>query len=165
MKVVVDTNVAIVANGRDTPHASLACQYACTEFLQGLVAPRKRTLIILDEPGLIFGEYSRHLSYKGQPGVGDMFFKYLHDHMYLNKKVRRVSITQIDDEERGFKELPPNSIDKSDRKFLAAAVVASAEIVNAVDTGWHKQVEFVVELGVNVQQLCLEHACSVAFGG
>ena len=160
MNVVVDTNVAIVANGRDT-HASLACQYACTVFLEGLVAPRKRTYIVLDEPGLIFGEYSDYLSYKGQPGVGDMFFKYLHDHMYLNKKVRRVSITQIDDEGRGFNELPPNSVDMNDRKFLAAAVVASAEIVNALDTDWHEQVEFIVGLGVNVQQLCPEHGCHV----
>jgi len=53
MNVVVDTNVAIVANGRDT-HASLACQYACTEFLEGLVSPRKRNHIVLDEQGLIF---------------------------------------------------------------------------------------------------------------
>ena len=70
MNVVVDTNVAIAANGLDT-HASLACQLACTEFLEDLVSPKKRAHIILDESGLIFAEYSHHLNYKGQPGVGE----------------------------------------------------------------------------------------------
>lgn len=156
MNVVLDTNVAISANGRDT-HASLACQYACTAFIEELVSSKKRTQIVLDELGLIFTEYSNHLHYKGQPGVGDVFFKYLHDHMYLNKKIKRVPITPIDDEARGFDELPPNTMDKSDRKFLAAAVVAGAEIVNAMDTDWHMQIAFVAYLGVNVQQLCPEH--------
>ncbi|MDP2785135.1 MAG: hypothetical protein Q8O38_11170 [Sulfurimicrobium sp.] len=158
MNVVVDTNVAISANGRDT-HASLACQYVCIVFLQGLVSPKNRTQIVIDELDLIFSEYSNHLHYKGQPGVGDIFFKYLHDHMYLRKKIKRVPITPIADDARGFNELPPNTVDKSDQKFLAAAVVAGAEIVNAVDTDWHEQVVFVADLGVNVHQLCPEHGC------
>lgn len=158
MNVVVDTNVAMAANGRDT-HASLTCQYACTEFLEGLVLPRKRTHIVLDAQGLIFAEYSRCLHFKGQPGVGDMFFKYLHDHMYLGEKIQLVPITQITDETRGFNELPPNSLDKSDRKFLATALVAEATVVNALDSGWHKQADFVSELGVNVRQLCPDQAC------
>ncbi len=158
MNVVVDTNVAMAANGRDT-HASLTCQYACTEFLEGLVSSRKRSRIILDEPGLIFAEYSNHLNFKGQPGVGDMFFKYLHDHMYLGKKIRLVPITPITDETRGFNELPPNSVDKSDRKFLAAACIAGAAVVNALDSGWYKKADFIAELGVNVRQLCPDQAC------
>ncbi|MDP1634723.1 MAG: hypothetical protein Q8L69_08580, partial [Gallionellaceae bacterium] len=135
MNVVVDTNVAMAANGRGT-HASLACQYECVEFLDELVSPGKRARIILDEPGLIFAEYSNHLNYKGQPGVGDVYFKYLHDHMYLGKKIRLVPITPIADEARGFNELPNNSVDKSDRKFLATALVAGAVVVNALDSGW-----------------------------
>lgn len=91
--------------------------------------------------------------------MGDVFFKYLHDNMYLGKKIRLVSITPIADEKRGFNELPANSVDKSDRKFLASAVTANAKIVNAVDTDWHEQIAFVTGLGVNVQQLCPGHAC------
>jgi len=158
MNVVVDTNVAMAANGRNT-HASLTCQYACTEFLEGLVSLRKRTRIVLDEQGLIFAEYRNRLHFKGQPGVGDMFFKYLHDHMYLGKKIQLVPITPIADETRGFNELPSNSVDKSDRKFLATALVAGAAVVNALDGGWHKQTDFVTELGVNVRQLCPDQAC------
>lgn len=159
MNVVIDTNVAVVANGRDT-HASFACQYACAEFLEGLVAPRKRNHIILDEQGLIFTEYSDHLNYKGQPGVGDVFFKYLHDHMYLGKRIRLVPITPIADEQRSFSELPTNPVDIDDRKFLATAVVSDAVIVNAVDTDWHEQAIFIAGLGVNVKQLCPEHGCA-----
>ena len=76
MKAVVDTNVAIAANGRNT-HASLACQLACIEFLEKLVSAKYRTAIILDDLDLIISEYSGYLNYKGQPGVGDMFFKYI----------------------------------------------------------------------------------------
>jgi hypothetical protein len=85
--------------------------------------------------------------------------------MYLSKKVKIVSITPIADEAKGFNELPPNTLDKSDRKFLAAAVIADAEIFNAMDTDWHQHVAFIASLGVNVQQLCPEHGCNVAFGG
>lgn len=158
MRVVVDTNVAIVANGRET-HASLSCQVACIEFLEELLQPNKRSHIILDELGLIMDEYSEHLNYRGQPGVGDIFFKYLHDHMWLGKKVLCVPITPITDEHRSFNELPENSVDISDRKFLATAVAADAEIANAVDTDWHQQSEFIEGLEVNVLQLCPSHGC------
>ena len=158
MNVIVDTNVAIAANGRDT-HASLPCQLRCIEFLEELVSSGKRTHIILDEHGLIFEEYSGHLNYRGAPGVGDIFFKYLHDHMHLGKKIRLVPITPITDEARGFNELPPNSVDKSDRKFLAAAMTANAKIVNALDKDWHEQITFITDLSVNIQQLCPEHGC------
>lgn len=160
MNVVVETNVPIAANGRET-HASLACQYTCTEFLEKLASPKSNTSIILDEQGMILDEYRHYLNYKGQPGVGDMFFKYLHDHMYLDKKVKLVPISPITDETRGFSELPVNPIDKSDRKFLAVAIVANANIINAMDTDWHEKAVFVDLMKIKVQQLCPEHGCSV----
>lgn len=158
MKVVVDTNVAMAANGRDT-HANFACQYKCIEFLEELCSTGKSTRIFLDQQGLIFTEYSGRLKYKGQPGIGDMFFKYLHDHMYLGKKIRLVSITPIADDERGFNELPSNQLDKSGRKFLATAVAAKATIVNAVDTDWNEQHTLISGINVKVDQLCPDHAC------
>ncbi len=158
MKVAVDTNVSIASNGRNT-HAGLDCQVKCIEFLQLSISANSRTKIVLDQTGLIFDEYKSYLNFHGQPGVGDIFFKYLHDHMYLEKKVSLVSITRIEDEDRGFEELPVNSVDKSDRKFLAAAVIANAGIVNALDGGWHLQREFISTLGITVLQLCPEHGC------
>jgi predicted nucleic acid-binding protein len=160
MKVVVDTNVSIAANGRDT-HASHTCQLNCVEFLESIISPSSRSKILLDATGLMLDEYQRHLNYHGQPGVGDVFFKYLYDHMYLDKKVQIVSITQISDENRGFNELPDNAVDKSDRMFLAVARKAGSAIVNAMDTDWHEQREFIAKLGVTIRQLCPEHGCAI----
>ncbi|MDX8411241.1 MAG: hypothetical protein R8K46_05135 [Mariprofundaceae bacterium] len=159
MKVVVDTNVPMAANGRKT-HANEACQYACIEFLEQIVSAKSRTKIVLDKPGLIFDEYKHGLNFSGQPGVGDIFFKYLHDHMFLGKKVQLVPIEPINDDTRGFDELPANKLDPSDRKFLAVAITSSAKIVNALDPGWHEQQAFISGLGLTVQQLCPEHGCA-----
>ncbi len=155
MKVVVETNVSIAANGRDT-HASLSCQFTCVDYLEKLVAEHSRDQILLDEQGLILDEYKRYLNFKGQPGTGDMFFKFLHDNMYLGGRVTLVTVTPSDDETKGFVELPANPVDNSDRKFLAVALVGKGRVVNALDTDWHEQAEFIAVLGVKVKQLCPE---------
>ncbi len=75
MNYVVDTNVAIAANGENT-HADIGCQYACVVFLQSLAKHGSRDAVAIDSLELILREYQLHLSYSGQPGVGDMFFKF-----------------------------------------------------------------------------------------
>lgn len=156
MRVVIDTNVAIAANGRNT-HACLRCQLACVEFLEELTAPKSKKVIFLDESDLLLTEYKPHLNFNGQPGVGDAFYKFLHDNKYHGKRLQLVSITKNDDADLGFDELPINQVDPSDRKILAIALVGRARIVNALDTDWDEQSEFVAELGLNIQQLCPEH--------
>ncbi len=83
-----------------------------------------------------------------------MFLKYVFNHSYDETRVRRVAITQSDDDRRGFEELPPNKLDRSDRKFLATAVVARATILNATDNDWNEQKALTGSLGVTVQELC-----------
>jgi predicted nucleic acid-binding protein len=158
MKVVIDTNVAIAANGRNT-HACNKCQLECVEYLENLTAAVGRRKIYLDDLDLLLSEYKPHLNFHGQPGIGDAFYKFLHDHKYSGKKVVLVSITRNDDSETGFNELPVNSIDPSDRKILAISVVASAQIVNALDNDWHEKRDFLEGLGIEVVQLCPEHGC------
>lgn len=160
MKVVVDTNVPVVANGLNN-HASLDCQERCVDFLSKVMAKNGRSRIAVDSSGLIFDEYRRHLSFSGQPGIGDVFFKFVHDNMHLPKKIELVTIAPIADVSRGFEELPVNDFDKSDRKFLAVAVSAGARIVNAVDTDWHQGKALIDGLGVDVVQICPEHGCVV----
>jgi len=160
MKYVIDTNVTVAANGRDT-HANPQCQFQCIEFLLEVTIPTNMKQITIDESGLILNEYSRYLSFKGQPGVGDMFFKFVHDNMYSSKKISSVRITPITDETRGFEELPMNQIDKSDRMFLAVAKKANADVINALDTDWHEQHAFIASLDITVQQLCPEHGVKV----
>ncbi len=83
-----------------------------------------------------------------------MRLKHIHDEQCREDKVRRFVITPSDDEGRGFDELPENSFDPSDRKFLAVAVVANAVVVNAVDGDWGEARRLMDELEVKVKELC-----------
>ena len=112
----------------------------------------------MDDGYLIFDEYRARLRFEGAPGMGDAFFKHVFNHMHDACRVRKVPITPCDDERRGFKELPQNKLDPSDRKFLATAVVAEAEILNATDSDWNEQAALTSSLGVTVRQLCPQHA-------
>ena len=151
--VVVDCNVAVVANGRDT-HANRDCQLACISKLERVV---KQHRVVLDTGGLIFEEYQGCLNFSGGPGTGDMFFKHLFNHQYNPKRVSQVKITPSG-ADRGFTELPPNHLDLDDRKFLAVAVVAQAPILNATDSDWNEHAGLLDSLGVTVVQLCPDYA-------
>ena len=158
---VVDTNVAIAANRRKT-HADLQCQRSCVERLAAVV---KEETIAIDDAGLIFEEYARHLRRSGQPGVGDQFLKHVFDHQYQPARVRRVTLRHSTDARRGFEELPENTFDPSDRKFLAVAVVARAVVLNATDSDWDEQSALLNQLQVQVRQLCPQHASKAARRG
>lgn len=155
---VVDTNVAIAANGRDT-HADENCRLTCIETLETICS---EATVILDDANLIFNEYRENLSFAGAPGVGDAFFKHVFSHMYGGTRVRQVAITVSNDVHRGFEELPNNEFDPSDRKFLAVAVVAQATILNATDSDWSEQESLMCDLRVSVRQLCPQHASKLA---
>ena len=151
---VVDTNVAIAANGRDT-HADISCQLSCVERIQSLVG---EGILAVDDEGLIVQEYGQCLNFAGAPGVGDAFFRYVFNQQYRGDRIRRVIVTRSDDDRRGFSELPKNTFDRSDRKFLAVAVVANAAVLNATDSDWEEHAALMEELGVEVDQLCPQHA-------
>lgn len=157
---VVDTNVLVAANGRDT-HADLECQLACINALEKIKSDK---ILLLDNLGLILDEYSRHCHYKGEPGVGDFFFKYVFDNQLVQSKCHIVSITQDHDNQSNFLEFPSDqglqSFDPSDRKFVAVSIASSVypKVCNATDSDWE---EFKIELekiNINVIQLCPQHA-------
>ncbi len=156
MKVVIDTNVARTANG-DATHATAACQLDCVDFLAQLVRDKNR-VVTLDSLGLIIEEYAKGLSRSGGPGTGHMYFKHVHDHQG-GDRVCLVDISVLDDENRGFEELPENSLDADDRKFLAVALIANAELVNAVDSDYQENICLITELGIALRELCPEHVC------
>ena len=151
---VVDTNVAVVANGRDT-HAGISCQVSCVRKIMSLM---QGGIVVLDDKGFIMNEYKDHLNFWGAPGVGDSFFKYLFDSQHSGNGVRRVAVTCCEDERKGFRELPENELDPSDRKFFAVAAISGAVIVNATDSDWSEQQELTARLGVEIEQLCPEYA-------
>lgn len=153
-RVVIDTNVPIVANGRDTNVDDL-CQLSCITKILDI---QSSGTVVLDDRDLIFDEYASHLNFGEEPGVGDAFFKYIFDHSYSGSRVLRVPVTPTNDYQRGFEELPNNELDPSDRKFLAVAVVANAPILNATDSDWDEKQTLLDGLSVVVEQLCPRYA-------
>ena len=154
MRFVVDTNVAMVANGRET-HADAGCQLRCVESLRSLAA---REVVSIDDKGLILEEYKRRLNFSGMPGVGDAFLKHVFNYQYHSGRVQKVRVTSSEDDRCGFEGLPENTFDRSDRKFLAVAVVAKAVVLNATDSDWHEHEALMAKLRVAVVQLCPQYA-------
>ena len=156
---VVDSNVAVVANGCDT-HADIQCQLTCVEKV---ISVLQHGVVVIDDDGEILKEYGRQLKMqqkkcRGMSGVGNEFFIHLFNHQYSNDRVRRIAITKSTDITRSFDELPENTLDRSDRKFLAVAVAANAVLLNATDSDWGEQEALIETLGVKVDQLCPQHA-------
>ena len=155
--VIVDTNVAVVANDRHT-HAGLDCIMACVNALSEI---RNNACVLVDDRGLILDEYARNLSRAGQPGVGDAFFKWLWESQWNPLHCRRIPITPMEPP-RGFAEFPDDPelamFDWDDRKFVATAIASGEEprIFNATDRDWW---EYRIALGrnsVGVEFLCPE---------
>ena len=72
MTAVVDTNVAVVANGR-SEQASPDCVINCNERLDQIMSGEVK--LVLDDMWQIIGEYMRNLHASGEPGIGDAFLR------------------------------------------------------------------------------------------
>ena len=151
---VVDTNVPMVANGC-SPQADDHCRLNCLTKLENLM---EKGTVAIDNRDAILKEYLGTISPTGGQEVGDRFVIHVINHQHGKKRVRRIPVTPIDDDRRGYEELPINSFDRSDRKFLAVAVVANAVVLNAMDSDWHEHADLMDELEVEVEQLCPQHA-------
>ena len=153
--VVVDTNVAIVANGR-TPQAGPACVINC---IDALARARSQGRIILDNLGRILQEYRRHLSAKGQPGVGDAFFKWIWDNQGNAAHCEIVEIHPRNGDE-DYAEFPAAQelagFHRKDRKFVAVALASKSnpEILNAVDQDWWDYRSELAGHGLRITFLC-----------
>ena len=154
-RAVVDTNVLVAANGRDT-HVEDSCQLRCVEELARLA---REEVVCVDDKWLIMREYEKRTRQKGQARPGTVFYKHVCRKMGDSKTVRLIPVDPRDAEGRDFADpvLPPNNL-KRDAKFLAVAVKASAAIVNAADSDWAEHRELTDRLRVDVRQLCPQHA-------
>ena len=150
---VVDTNVPIVANGRDDGIRPVNpdCRKAAIEFLVRILDNKEK--IFLDNPGEILAEYRRLLRPSGQPGVGDRFY---HEVLLNKAMIERVDLPKRGDGE--YRDLPQGVIDsgfdRSDRKFAALAKRESAPVVNAVDSDWLDALSLLAANGIHVKFLC-----------
>src|SRR5947209_12026933 len=153
----MDTNVAVVANGR-TPQAGDKCVETC---ITTLIEMRDYRRVLLDDQGLILDEYRRRLSPSGQPGPGDAFFKWLWDNQGNQDHCRQVPITPASGPQ-GFEEFPADPdlerFDLAARKFVAVALASEERppILNASDTDWRVHREALSRHGVKIRFLCPE---------
>jgi hypothetical protein len=165
---VVDTNVIVVANQRGDE--SRSCAYFCA---QALVTIRESGLLILDDNGRIIGEYFSNCPPFGEPGVGNFFTKWIHDHQGRNEFVQTIAITPRADDPSDFTEFPKHdglsNFDRSDRKFVAVANAHREKppILEASDTKWWGWKDALKACGITIVFLCpeeIEQAYNRKFG-
>jgi len=152
---VIDTNVLVVANQK-SPQANLKCVIATIELLE----QARQQIVVIDQGMEIFKEYNKHCSLSGQPGLGDAFFKHLHQNQANPNRCEIVTITPRLDDNTNYNEFPndPNlaAFDPSDRKFVAIALISTNQptIFNAVDGDWPTYETALSANGVRVITLC-----------
>jgi len=155
MHRVIDTNVLIVANNRESPQASYECIISCIKWLQSF---EKSGILVIDNNWLIIKEYQNKVNSSGQPGVGDAFLKWILLNRSNPHRCEKVQITQIAEYE--FKEFPKSEslqkFDPSDRKFVAVALTHPQRpaIANAVDSDWYIHKDPLSEHGIEIEFLC-----------
>jgi hypothetical protein len=153
--LVADTNVPVVANGRDG-HADAECVAVCAKRLERFVRDRDR--LAIDSLRLILREYERNLARGGEPGVGDAFLKWVLTNEWNRNRVVRVRITP---EDSTFREFPSCSdlaaFHDDDRKFVAVARAHPKHppILQAVDLDWRDFDAALRACGVAVEFLCV----------
>ena len=137
MIVIVDTNVAVVANGQSS-QASPNCVDTSINRLEGIIRGEEK--LVLDDTWTILGEYMRNLRSSGEPGAGDRFLLWLLRNK--NTQCDLVTITPIDGSENAFEEFPDDpeldGFDPDDQKFIAVAIAHPEKppILQAVDSQW-----------------------------
>jgi hypothetical protein len=162
---VIDTNVLIVANeasrgrNRRTLQASDSCIRAAVESLDALHRDEQR--FALDCLQLVLLEYSRHLSWSGEPGLGDAFFKWMHDNQGNERVCVVAQIHRRGAEADDFEEFPDDAelqtFDRSDRKFVAICRGLQpqlTEVYNCVDSDWFQFRDALGRHGVEIRFLC-----------
>ncbi len=157
MRIIVDTNVPVVANGH-SQQASPGCIGACIGRLDKL---RREDILVLDDGWIILREYIHNLRSTGQPGVGDAFLQWVLTNQRNPRRCELVHIIVHEGPGEGhLVEFPDDAelvgFDPSDRKFVAVAL-AHAErppIVNAVDRDWWDYRDPLSKHGINVEFLC-----------
>jgi len=136
MTSVVDTNVAVVANGR-SEQASHDCVITCNERLGQIMSGEVK--LVLDDMWRIIGEYMQNLRSIGEPGVGDAFLRWVLTNKDNPQRRELVTITPVESDFREFPDDPAlNDFDPSDRKFIAVALAHPHKppVLQAVDSKW-----------------------------
>src|SRR5665213_807837 len=132
LRRVVDSNVAIVANGRST-NATPTCRLNAIERLREILTEGQ---IVVDEAGEMVEEYKRYCEPSGEPGVGDRFFR----EILMNYEGKILRVTLAKDGDGNFVDFHADpaltGFDTDDIKFAAAARNSNTPVLNAIDSDW-----------------------------
>jgi len=159
MKVVIDTNVLLVANGKHQD-VSPECQTECIKWLNKI---QSHGVVVIDDGFRILGEYM-HKTKPNQPkGVGDTFLKVLLQRQANNKHVEVVKINENSTDK--FEEFPDSvlqdAFDPPDRKFVAVANAHAEKppILQAADCKWLDWWKTLDQHGIKVEFICKKDVC------
>lgn len=158
MKVVIDTNVLLMANGQ---HADVSpeCEIEC---IQRLRAIKERGTVVIDDDYRILGEYQHKTQLNPPKGVGDVFLKWLL-RQAGTPRVEQVALTETSD--HTFAEFPDPALeplfDAPDRKFAAVAHAHPEKptIWQGADCKWLDWWPALQAKGVMVDFLCPADVC------
>ena len=162
LKCIVDTNVPLVANlakePLNIPDDLVDCVDECVDAIDYVTSGQGR--LVIDDGNEFFDEYRNKLSMSGQPGVGDRFMKWVHDHQYLFADQDRVNITKAGSSYTEFPEHDDlENFDLSDRKFVAVANSHPEKppILQATDSKWWGWKNALMDEGITVVFLCPDY--------
>ena len=160
-KCLVDTNVPKMANRALQSDDNIspeehACVLACIDAVEHVI---NNDCLVIDNENKNFYEYLGQLSLSGQPGMGDSFMKWVHDHCW-GPKCDRIKITRNNS---SYDEFPDTNkhpglknFDPSDRKFVAVANAHPDKppILQATDSKWWGWKDALAKAGIEVHFLC-----------
>ena len=151
---IVDTNVMVVANGRNG--GSHACARNCA---RALLSIKHFGTIVIDDGDRILSEYRANCSLAGQQGMGDSFIRWVHDNRGRGELVQVVALTQREGGD-DFVEFPDHpelaEFDPADRKFVAVAYAHQDKppILQASDSKWWGWKDALMSSRITVEFLC-----------
>lgn len=158
--VVIDANVLAVAN-RLAEHVNEDCIRLCASRLANV---RRAERVALDQDNVIWSQYARQCSYRGSPGLGSEFFRWLHQRRWDPRYCEAVALRRRgDDPDADFESFPADDalsgFDRDDRVFIAVARASrqAPPVLNATDTRWRPHLAALARHGVVVEILCPQH--------
>jgi hypothetical protein len=149
---VVDTNVAVVANGRKVT-ASQDCQDKAVLYLLEMV---ETGCVMIDTEGSILSEYKKRLFAKGEPGTGDRFYFHVLINQRNKKRVRRYDLLQAraNPLRQAFVNGTLKAFDTSDRPLALCATVARTPVATCSDSDWTEHEVGLDACGVKMEYIC-----------
>ena len=150
--VIVDTNVAVVANHQNAA-VTERCVHACVSFL---VEARESHVVFIDHGDEIRAEYAKALAVSPPMRLGALFLMHILMHQYNDKKVRRIDLKKsINGDFVDFPKVPElDKFDRDDRKFAALAKKTGTAVSNAIDSDWADHLVSLEANGIEVKFLC-----------